>query len=156
MAGVWMTMEERSLHPAQAVGQRRGGAPAGQSIKPVDVRHVVTLISGAPGAAVQLDPTAGGGRDLLDEIAHADGVAGTAADVEGATCDLGGRRGQLRLGETHGVDEVVDVEGIPDLQAVAIDRDWPSRQRADEEMRDPSLVRRSALVGTVDAAHAKN
>src|SRR5213075_1823477 len=38
---------------------------------------------------------------------------------------------------------------------VAVNRDWLPLQRANEKVRDPSLILGAALVRAIDAAHAK-
>src|SRR4051812_44534687 len=40
----------------------------------------------------------------------------------------------------HGVDQIVDEEDVADLSTVAVDRDVLPTQRANEKVREPSLV----------------
>src|SRR5438094_43722 len=61
-----------------------------------------------------------------------------------------------RLREHQRVHEIIDVQHVAHLEAVAVDVDPLARERTPDEMRDPALVFRSHLTRSINAAHAEN
>src|SRR5580658_4665 len=88
---------------------------------------------------------------MLDQIEQGDRVAGTAPDV----VDAARRSGTCRCGVER-VEQVVYVEHVAHLLAVAIDAQRKSELTGDDEPRDPALILHPKLTRAVDARLPKD
>src|SRR5436305_6623623 len=121
---------------ADPVGGRDAGPPAGHRTKRAGVGDVVALVALAPRAAHHRRRLAGELLDLGEQLAQAQTVGRPAADVERPP---GQPLAPARSAQER-VDEVVDVEHVADLLAVAVDGDRLAVERPDQEVSDPALI----------------
>src|SRR3954451_4387251 len=127
-------------------------APPGGRGELREVRDVVALVAGAPVLVEDLGPAAMERADQVDQLEERDGVARAAPHVE----RLAGDRADVLLGEQEGLHQVLHVQDVAHLHAVAVEGERPAVQGADKEVGDPPLVLGAELVGPVDAAHAED
>jgi len=80
------------------------------------VGHVIALIAGTPFLEAHVGTRAMQRLDAIEQVAQADGIARSAADVE---C-LSGDAPDVPLGEQERVDEVLDEQDVAHLHAVAV------------------------------------
>ena len=76
---------------------------------------------------------------------------GPAADVEG----LLRRLVREADGRLVGAQQIIDVQHVAHLLAVAVDGDGPAEHRGDREPGDPALVLHAELARPVDARLAE-
>jgi len=133
----------------QAILQPHAGPPTDRCREGAGVRYIPGLIAGPPRAEPHLWTTATHSADEIDEFQQAHRILRPAAQVECAAAD------RVDVGECSepGRDCVIDVQGVADLQAVAKNRDRAAPDGLQHEVGNPTLIFRSELAGSVDAAH---
>src|SRR4051794_35613812 len=90
--------------------------------------------------------------DKVEQLKKADRVPRSATDVESLTGEPVG----VVHRRQHRIDEVLDVQDVPNLLAVAIDRKRMLLRGTDEKVRYPALVFGAELMRTVDTTHPKD
>src|SRR5690625_2987319 len=143
-------------HPLiESVDSGRNGGfrfPAGSVGKSANIGDEPRLIAGPPVGKGEVGFNSSYFVDQGDQLEKAEAVFRSAADVEGPAADLV----HLLLGQLHRIEQVVDKKNVANLATIAVDRDRFSSHRLQEKMGDPTLILRSELVGSVDAAHPEN
>src|SRR3569833_3007815 len=92
-----------------------GGLPPNGVAEFASVRNVIALVSDPPFVSPDVRFRAGKLGDHIDEVDQADRIVDAAANVERLPGEL---RGAI-LGSEHGAYQVIDIEDVPHLAAVA-------------------------------------
>src|SRR5689334_16955278 len=123
--------------------------PPCEGTKFVSVRHVVTLVRGAPVFEVNRNLTAVQLSDQVEQLEQTDRVRWSTTDVESVSREVL----HVLLAQQERVNQVVDEENVAHLFAVAVDADRLSGERTNDEVGHPALIFITVLVRAVDAAH---
>src|ERR1051326_2700922 len=158
----WLYRHHRAVHLA------RTGEPVVEDAHSVDgadlrfpargftkrrsVRHVIALIPGARVLVAHAQASPVLALDGSKQFDQADGSLGPSADVERPSGDMV----HVLLRKQECVNEIFDEEDVAHLVSVAINGERHLLERPDEEVRDPSLILSSELMGAVNATHAKH
>src|SRR5690606_32082657 len=104
---------------SQPVAPAHGGRPADRFAQARRVRDEVELVALAPIVTVLKQRLAEDARNLAYDHPQADRIVGTAAKIEGPALHAADRPKQRAVGGNG----ITDVQDVPYLLAVAIDRD---------------------------------
>src|SRR5690606_11080325 len=130
------------VEPQQSLAHADPWRPPRRRLELARIRDVVTLIPQAPTLVDHLRHASAQIADHPDQFEEAHRVLHTPADIE----DLAGKLGATLDRQEEGIYQITHVEGVPDLQAIAVEGDRGPRQSPDQEMRDPPLVLGAELM----------
>src|SRR5690606_35975287 len=125
--------------------------PAGHLGKTTMVRGEPGLVAQAKVAERQAHWTSAQSLRHADHLQQAERVGYATSDVECMSRELR----ELAAHSEQRSYEIVDVQHVPHLAAIAENRQWVVTERASEKVGNPALVAVRLLVRPVDATHAK-
>jgi len=85
------------------------------------------------------------------ELNEAQRIGDPAADIESMPRDIS----HMLLREHERIDQIIHIQSVANLLAIAIDCEWSVFDCANQKVRDPSLSLGAVLMGSVDATHAE-
>ena len=111
------------------------------------IGDIQRLIAWTHSAVTQCRLQVGLGRNRIQHFLDGDSAVKTAAEV----VDLSGCPFALLMRRLHGFDEIMHIQDVADLAAVAIDRDGLALKNGVHKVRYPTLVLRAELPWPGDA-----
>src|SRR5690606_20051252 len=136
---------------SNALGDTDLRLPAEHALELAHVTDVDALIAGPPVVVTQWDLASHTLLEQSDEIDERQELARSAADGECLALDLVGRRDRRLVGP----HEIVHVEHVAHLLAVAVDGNRAAQARGDREPGDPTLILNAELPRAIDARLAE-
>src|SRR5690606_34077925 len=135
-AGVAVRLQEPAPESFDTVLRRNDGIPAGHLGKTTMVRGEPGLVAQAKVAERQVHWTSAQSLRHADHLQQAERVGYATSDVECMSRELR----EFAAHSEQRSYEIVDVQHVPHLPAIAENRQWVVTERASEKVGNPALV----------------